>query len=62
MRLPHSKSSALSVGIWILIGGVIFFARHAKVTPSRSWATPTRIDRRKLGKTARQNHRKAGGK
>ena len=33
MRLPSLKVIGVLVGIWILVGGVIFFARSAKVTP-----------------------------
>lgn len=33
MRLPSLKVIGVLVGIWIVVGGVIFFARSVKVTP-----------------------------
>jgi hypothetical protein len=33
MRLPWLKLSGVLVAIWLVAGGVIFFARSAKVTP-----------------------------
>ncbi len=33
MRFPSLKVIGTLVGIWIFVGGVIFFARSAKVTP-----------------------------